>query len=237
MSVAIARVFGTALSGRSKDRQQLADSAVPWTCTLAALPARSGEALIRNLLEPLGYSVEVAGHLLDPRSPEWGPAPHFKVTLANTCRLRDLLRHLYVLIPVLDDDKHYWVGEAEIDKLLRHGEAWLDSHPLRDLIVRRSLRYQRSLARQAFELLADDQVDADEVAVQQQAEEEVFERPISLNDQRLGAVVAALKGADVSSVVDLGCGEGRLLVSPEGRTTARAHHRRRRIAPCAGARR
>jgi RNA repair, ligase-Pnkp-associating, region of Hen1 len=39
------------------------------------------------------------------------------VTLEATCRLSDLLTHLYVLVPVLDDDKHYWIGDDEIEKL------------------------------------------------------------------------------------------------------------------------
>ena len=40
-----------------------------------------------------------------------------------------------MLLPVLDDDKHYWVDEAEIEKLLRRGEGWLATHPDRDLTI------------------------------------------------------------------------------------------------------
>ena len=44
-----------------------------------------------------------------------------------------------MLIPVLDDDKHYFVGDAEVDKLIRRGEGWLPAHPERETIVNRYL--------------------------------------------------------------------------------------------------
>ena len=58
------------------------------------------------------------------------------MTLRITARVADVLGHLYVLLPVLDDSKHYWVGADEIDKLLRRGAAWLPEHPHRELITR-----------------------------------------------------------------------------------------------------
>src|SRR5437899_589331 len=81
---------------------------------------RGGEAFLRRLFEPLGYEVQARRWPLDEQFPEWGESPYFSVELRATCRLRDLLAHLYVLIPVLDDEKHYWVGEEEVEKLLRH---------------------------------------------------------------------------------------------------------------------
>lgn len=41
--------------------------------------------------------------------------------------------------------------------------------------------------------------------------EEVLEKPLSLNDQRLGEVMAALRSSGAKRVLDLGCGEGKLL--------------------------
>jgi hypothetical protein len=67
------------------------------------------------------------------------------LTLRATCRLSDLLSHLYVLVPVLDDSKHYWVGDKEVEKLVRQGEGWLGTHPERETIARRYLRHQRGL--------------------------------------------------------------------------------------------
>ncbi len=146
MSVAIGQVFGTAMSGRSQARQELADSPLPFKARISALPCRAGDDLLRRLFEPLGYEVSAQGHTLDEKFPEWGAEPRAsRSTLRGTVRLRDLLTHLYVLIPVLDDEKHYWVGEDEVEKLLRRGAGWLSAHPERQLITDRYLKHQRHL--------------------------------------------------------------------------------------------
>jgi 3' terminal RNA ribose 2'-O-methyltransferase Hen1 len=127
-------------------------------------------------------------------------------------RLRDVLTHLYVLIPVLDDEKHYWVTEDEVEKLLRRGVGWLAAHPERQLISDRYLKHQKHLARDAMARLAEeDQPDPDDEQEAHDTEEEVAEERISLNQQRLGAVMSALKASGAQRVLDLGCGEGRLL--------------------------
>jgi 3' terminal RNA ribose 2'-O-methyltransferase Hen1 len=124
----------------------------------------------------------------------------------------DLLTHLYVLIPVLDDDKHYWVGDAEVEKLLRHGEGWLRQHPERELITNRYLKHQKRLSREALSgLIGEEEPAADEIAEIHTLEEEAIEKKISLAEQRIGAVMAALRSSGARRVVDLGCGEGRLL--------------------------
>src|SRR5688572_15951904 len=145
LSVAIARIFGSALAGRSKGRQELADSPMPLTAKVSALPCRGGEGFLRSLFEPLGYTVMATRHTLDRQFPAWGDSAYFSVELTAQCRLSEMLTHLYVLIPVLDDDKHYWVGEAEVEKLLRHGEGWLAAHPQREAIAYRYLKHRRSL--------------------------------------------------------------------------------------------
>src|SRR5690606_31402832 len=119
------------LSGRSAERPERAAATLPFEAMLSAVPCRGGADFLRALFEPLGYEVEADAHPLDERFPEWGMSPYFTVRLRGTVRLRDLLAHLYVLIPVLDEEKHYWVGEDEVEKLLRRGEGWLTEHPLR----------------------------------------------------------------------------------------------------------
>jgi len=200
------------MTGKSKERQELADTPLPLEVRIAVLPCRGGEVLLRRLFEPLGYEVMATRHPLDEEFPEWGESPYFTVTLKATVRLSDLLTHLYVLIPVLDDDKHYWVGDAEVEKLLRHGEGWLREHPERELITNRYLKHQRRLAREALSrLIGDEEPAADEVAETHAREEEAIEKPISLAEQRIGAVMAALRSSGGTRVLDLGCGEGRLL--------------------------
>jgi 3' terminal RNA ribose 2'-O-methyltransferase Hen1 len=142
------------------------------------------------------------------------------VKLTGTARLSALLSHLYVLIPVLDDTKHYFVGEDEIDKLLRHGAGWLDQHPVKELIAHRYLRHRRGLTQAALERLAPETEEEDEEPEARDAAEHALETPIRLNDERLTAVVAALQAAGANSsgktgaamtIADLGCGEGKLL--------------------------
>lgn len=226
MSVAIGQVLGTALNGRSKDRLELAGQSIPLAAELTVLPCRGGEELLRRLFEPLGYAVRATRHPLEERFPTWGDSPYYTIELSRQCRLRDLLTHLYVLIPVLDNDKHYWVGDDEVAKLLRHGEQWLAAHPDRELIARRYLKHQGRLTRAALEqLLDEDQPDPDAETERHQAEEATAEKDLmarltggvpdgkmaSLNEQRLGVVRDVLRASGATSVVDLGCGEGNLL--------------------------
>jgi len=212
LSVAISQVFGSALGGRSKDRPELAATPIPLRAMLAVLPCRGGKPLLRRLFEPLGCSVTAIGHPLDEKFPDWGDSPYFTVTLGATCRLSDMLRHIYVLVPVLDREKHYWITQDEVEKLLRHGNDWLAAHPERDLIVDRYLKHQRSLARAALErLIEEDEEDPDVVVPAREAIAEDAEADPTLREQRLGSVMAALRGSGARRVLDLGCGEGPLL--------------------------
>ncbi|HEY0553692.1 MAG TPA: 3' terminal RNA ribose 2'-O-methyltransferase Hen1, partial [Thermoanaerobaculia bacterium] len=189
LAVAIARVFGTALGGRCESLPELAASAIPLEARLAALPCRGGAGLLLRLFEPLGYTVQADSHPLDPAVPEWGASRYFTVTLRATCRLSDLLSHLYVLVPVLDDDKHYWVGDPEVEKLVRHGEGWLGTHPERETITRRYLRHQRGLVREATaRLMTEGEAQPEETARARDAEEATLEAPIRLHDRRLDLV-------------------------------------------------
>lgn len=209
LSVAIAQVLGSALAGRSRERPELAATAIPLVARLPTLPCRGGEALLRGLFEPLGYALRARALPLDEAHPDWGPSHIFDVEISATVRLADLLSHLYVLVPVLDDRKHYYVSEDEIEKLLRHGERWLAGHPLKEVVTRRYLARQQRLTRIALQRLAEGDPDGEREAGD--AAEAAVERPLSLAAQRHEAVLAALAAHQVQSVADLGCGEGQLL--------------------------
>ena len=212
LSVAISRVLGSALGGRSKHRPELAQTRIPLQAKISVLPCRGGEAFLRRLFEPLGYEVIAERHPLDESFPDWGASTYFTVQLSGEVRLQDLLTHIYVLVPVLDNEKHYWVGDDEVEKLLRHGSGWLSSHPEREEITRRYLKYRRDLAREALaRLTEDDATDVDATEAVHDSEEEAVERTLNLNEQRINSVVAALKSANAKRVLDLGCGEGKLL--------------------------
>jgi 3' terminal RNA ribose 2'-O-methyltransferase Hen1 len=212
LSVAISQVLGSALAGTSRERPELANTPIPLVAKISVLPCRGGEGLLRRLFEPLGYTVSAVHHPLDEKFPEWGEGPYFTVELSHTIPLHLLLSHLYVLIPVLDNDKHYWIGEDEVSKLLRHGEAWLASHPEKQQIVDRYLKHRRHLTTTAMsQLLEEDQQEPDESEEQHTAEEEQVEQKISLNEQRQNAVLAVLKNSGAKRVLDLGCSHGNLL--------------------------
>ena len=212
LSVAIAQVFGSALAGRSKGRPELVDTKLPLEVSISVLPCRGGEQFLRKLFEPLGYAVDAERYPLDERFPEWGDSPYYTVSLSGTVRLQELLTHIYVLVPVLDNEKHYWVGDDEVEKLLRHGEGWLAQHPEKQAVATRYLKYRRSLAREALaRLIQEETNDPDMAEETRDNEEKAIERRISLNEQRVSAVIAALKSSDSKRVVDLGCGEGSLI--------------------------
>ncbi|MBI4816146.1 MAG: 3' terminal RNA ribose 2'-O-methyltransferase Hen1 [Deltaproteobacteria bacterium] len=205
MSVAISECFGSALAGRSRDRPELAGRPIPLHARLSVVPCRGGRALLDRLFVPLGYEVTATSYALDDTHPSWGDSPHFDLELRTEKRLSELLAHLYVLIPVLDDDKHYWIGDDEVAKLLRHGEGWLSTHPHRELIVDRYLKHQHSLARRALDHFDPRR---EEATGSDDAPEAHSPR---LAELRLEAVVATLLRTRSRRVIDLGCGHGELL--------------------------
>ncbi len=212
LSVALGKVFSSARTGQSKERPELAVAAMPLEVMITSLPSDGGAGLIQRLFQPLGYAVEISSEPLDAAFPSWGTSRYHTVTLRITAPLSDVLTHLTVLIPALDGEKHYWVGDDEVEKLLHRAGDWLGAHPERELITRRYLRDQRGLTREALRRLSEeDDLDPDARAVRADSAEATLERPLNLNQRRMAAVHEALKDLGASRVVDLGCGEGRLL--------------------------
>lgn len=209
LSVALNKTFRTAMNGVSSARQELADSDLPLEAVVTPLPMRGGERVVRQLFEPLGWRVDLEP-VPSPNGDTAGKA-YARLRVSGMARLSALLNHLYVLIPVMDDAKHYWVGDEEIDKLLKRGEGWLKQHPAQELIVRRYLRHRGTLARVALERLAPDTMDDPTEPDERSGDEDTLETPIRLNDQRMAAVVEALRATGAKTVADLGCGEGKLL--------------------------
>ncbi len=213
LSVAIADVFGSALNGHCVKYPDLVKMPLPLQAQLAVVPSRNGgEQWLKRLFEPLGYTVTITSHMLDETYSEWGNSPYFTVTLDAICCLSELLTHLYVLIPVLDNDKHYWIGDDEVEKLLRRGKDWLQEHPEREQITYRYLKHRGDLARTAIaKLTAEEESEQNVAELTANVEETALEQPISLHEQRLQAVMAVLQQSGAKRVLDLGCGEGKLL--------------------------
>lgn len=214
LSVALGRAFREAVGGRSKERQELAGSAIPYEAMVAPLPARGGSELVKRLFEPLGHQVHSSSVEMDPARPNWGQSPYVSLTLSGTQRLADVLTHLYVLIPVLDAKKHYYIGDDEVEKLMARGGNWLATHPERELIVNRYLKGRRGLVREALARLTEEEAPEPESALdarEKDTAEQTIEKPLRLHDRRLDRVAEVLKASGAKRVLDLGCGEGRLI--------------------------
>jgi 3' terminal RNA ribose 2'-O-methyltransferase Hen1 len=217
LAVALSGVFSSAMKGQCNARPELPGQQLPLRIEVPALPARGGADLVRKLFEPLGWAVTAEPVALDEQFPEWGDSRYVRLVLEGELRLSDALRHLYVLLPVLDDAKHYWVSPEEVDKLLRAGEGWLADHPEQKLITSRYLSRRWGLARQAMERLEllrlaesdDTQIEEIDNAVDETIDTD--EKPVPLAVQRRDAIIDALRGAGASRVLDLGCGQGQLV--------------------------
>ena len=208
LSVAIGNLFRTALNGECHEKPELVQTPIPLQINLPVVPSRRGQQFIHQLFEPLGYEVATQRHILDDQYSEWGDSHYFDVTLTQVIQLSTLLTHLYVLIPVLDNDKHYWVGQDEIDKLLRRGHHWLATHPAKEQITARYLKNRRRLVQDALRQLRDQE---SELVNEVKLDETDSEQQLNLHQKRLQAVFDVLKEYEASRVIDVGCGEGRLL--------------------------
>ncbi len=211
-SVAINTAFGSALAGRCTSHAERLNEKMLWDVSLPAVACDAGEEFMDRIFSPLGYTLTTTRPPLDPYFPAWGQSCVYTVRLEGLQTVKDLLSHLYVLLPVLDNSKHYFVGADEADKLLSHGGPWLAAHPERELIARRYLRYKRPLVQSTLDRLmentpseaAADERDAPTVT-------DPVEQAMGLHEQRLSAAIAAAREIGAHSLVDLGCGEGRLL--------------------------
>ena len=225
LSAALSKAFNTAMNGTCKDRPDLPEVLLPLEATVAVMPAASAEQLQR-LFAPLGYDVETQAHPLDPTVPEWGDSRYYTLRLRHPAlRLRDLLSHLYVLVPVLDrGDKHYWINREEAEKLLHRGGEWLPQHPDREFITRRYLRFAEFINPTLARRLAGELAATDDVANEGLTPEETADNVLltadeaaepaakqKLHDIRLDRVADEIRRLGAKRVLDLGCGEGKLL--------------------------
>ncbi|CAM5389110.1 3' terminal RNA ribose 2'-O-methyltransferase Hen1 [Streptomyces canus] len=218
LAVALSAVFSSAMRGVCSAKPELPSQTRPLRIEVPAVAARGGPELVRRLFEPLGWTVTAEPVALDTEFPEWGDSRYVRLELESTrLTVAEALRHLYVLLPVLDDAKHYWVAPDEVDKLLRAGEGWLPAHPEQKLITSRYLSRRWSLTREAMERLelvrlaeADDS-EVEDIDNAVEAETETEEKPTPLAVQRREAILEALRAAGAARVLDLGCGQGQLV--------------------------
>lgn len=211
LAVALGKVLRSAMLPTSEAYPELASASLPLRLEVPVISTRGrdGHDLAQRLFAPLGWEIEQRPMALDEAYPLWEDSRYSHLVLTGTVPLHLALRQLYVLLPVLDDSKHYWVNDDEAEKLVRQGEGWLPDHPERALISHRYLAHQRDLV-----AAADARIDGEAPASAGEAAVHVPrdgapQQPLRV--LRAEAVMAALKDCGAHQVVDVGSGSGALL--------------------------
>lgn len=214
-AVALSSVFGSAMTGLSQSHPEVASAALPLQINVPVVSTRGrdGKDLATRLFTHLGWEVDQQPIALDEDFAPWGDSRYSTLTLTGTIPLHLALRQLYILLPVLDDSKHYWVNDDEAEKLARQSEGWLAQHPERELITYRYLAHQKDLV-----AMADAQIDAGNAALAggtidvptRENLAQNYPQP-SLRVARADAVITALKDCSAHRVADIGAGPGALL--------------------------
>jgi 3' terminal RNA ribose 2'-O-methyltransferase Hen1 len=203
LSTAITKAFGSAMNGTAKGKPELVDTPIPLKVTAHSLKVDCDKGYLNKLFAPLGYTVKVETLPLDERFPVWGESKAMNLKIEKTTTLKELLSQLYVFILVLDNERHYWISQNDVEVLVRRGEGWLESHPEKEWITRRFFKNLRSLTSQALLRLAPE-----EELVKEEYKPKAW---VSLHEKRLQRAYELLKQSGAQTVLDLGCGEGKLM--------------------------
>lgn len=198
---ALTKAYGSALNGNCQNRPELTDRPLPLKAVIYSLKVDCDKSYLNKLFEPLGFTVSYEILPLDSHFPEWGESKIVNLTLEAQTPLKMLLSQLYVIILALDNDRHYWITRSDIDTLFKRGEQWLDCHPEKDWITKRYLKNLHTLTSEALLRLTSEERPLRDHA----------EKNLSLHQQRLYTVCELLKASGAESVLDIGCGEGKLL--------------------------
>jgi 3' terminal RNA ribose 2'-O-methyltransferase Hen1 len=194
----IRKALGTALNGKpDEEYQQWVGHEFDMELAFGPVATDLHDKEIADLFEPIGYKVEIERGVSSIR--EKSSARY--ITLSGRQSVQNALKHVSILIPVIDNYKHYFLDEREIEKLDRYGEGWLEDHPLKQMIVKRALRFNALISQSKFYEKKQRNSDYDE------------SKKVRLNDLRYEAILNLIKLLPhKESIVDLGAGEGRLSV-------------------------
>ena len=190
--------LGTALNGQPKEEyKEWVNHCFPFEFQFGPVSSTLSNEEIRALFEPLGYETTIS-------RAETNYSFHLKqkstarfISLKGSTTLQHGLRQLFVLIPVLDNYKHYYIDEKEIEKIERYGEGWLENHPLKSFILRQALRFKEVYS----------------IVQKTEESEESKEKTVKirLNDLRYEKIIEMVKGIEPRRrIVDFGSGEGKL---------------------------
>ena len=204
----IRSALGTALNGKPKEAYlKWVDH--PFNLTIGFGPVASDlpDAVIISLFEALGFKTEIEREKIEYAFDLKARSSARFITIQGKATLQNTLRQIFILIPVLDNYKHYYIDEKEIEKLQRFGEGWLENHPQKELIIKRSLRF-RELIEQVYPVNIDRkqaQLDLDHPDEPQAV--------VRLNELRYQKIIDLVMSLDTrETIVDYGAGEGKLSV-------------------------
>ncbi|MNM55135.1 RNA repair, ligase-Pnkp-associating, region of Hen1 [compost metagenome] len=180
------------------------DTNFDFSLTLGPISTKLPNEAILELFEPLGYDTEIKEIQLDYDF-KIESSGVYEITLNKTCNIVSLFRHIYVLIPVIDNYKHHFISKDEVDKLLRLGDGWLATHPKNEFISKRYVGYRESLFKTVITSLENEK-EVEESKIEEQKEEKV-----GLGKLRYLEFAKQVENLGVTEVVDMGAGEGRLI--------------------------
>ena len=203
LTTAISKAFGSALNGNCANRPELVAQPLPFRVNLASVKVDGDVSLLDRLFGPLGYQISYEQIPLDENFPAWGLSKYVNLTLTHRITLKELLTHLYTLLPVLDNDRHFWITQNDIEVLRQKGQGWLENHPERELITRRYLKNIKTLTNEALLRIGGQEALLPEAPISTVK--------INLHQQRLQKAVELLRQSGAEKVIDIGCGEGKLL--------------------------
>ncbi|WP_307473343.1 methyltransferase domain-containing protein [Cytobacillus purgationiresistens] len=186
----IRSALSTGLNGLPKDEyREWVDHEFDYTFSFGPVSTSLKEKELEGLFGPLGFELSFM-------YPYGKGSPHYLVLKGKTTLQRGL-RQLYVLIPVIDNYKHYYIDEKEREKLERYGEGWLSTHPQKSFIIQKALRFKELFAK-----MEESNINPKPVPSKDK---------VSLNVQRYERIIQIINAAeDKESIVDFGSGEGKL---------------------------
>ncbi|KQY91115.1 3' terminal RNA ribose 2'-O-methyltransferase Hen1 [Paenibacillus sp. Root52] len=224
----IRSALGTALNGKPKE-EYTKWVEHPFDLQLSFGPVASDlpDRVVEELFSHLGYAVTLEREELSYSFDLKKRSSVRRIILRGQETVQNALRQLFLLIPVLDNYKHYFISEDEIDKIKRYGDGWLETHPHKELIVKRTLRFAELIRKYESKegrlsisdnkpLSAED-VENDRNELAERSNEASTEASTDdvltddLNELRYRAiteVVARLPHRQ--RIVDMGAGEGKL---------------------------
>jgi 3' terminal RNA ribose 2'-O-methyltransferase Hen1 len=200
----IRTALGTGLNGQPKEEYiEWVNHPFSFQFSFGPVVSSLSDQQLDDLFNPLGYEVNISRGEVDYTFTVKSKSTARFISLKGMQTLQNGLRQLFVLIPVLDNYKHYYIDEKEIDKLERYGQGWLEDHPLKEFILRQALRFK-----EIYSILENNE---EAINKKHNKQESKTTDKVRLNDLRYEKIIEVVNTIEPrGSVVDFGSGEGKL---------------------------